>query len=67
MAIVLKEKTEWVDLKKMISQTNFFHRLINFEKDSVSVKTIKRLKVHINSNMIMQNLDELEKGSKAAR
>ena len=33
----------------------------------MGLKTIKRLKVHINSNMIMQNLDELEKGSKAAR
>ncbi len=53
VGILLKEKTEWSDLKRLISQTNFFHRLLTFDKDSVSMKTIKRLKVHINSNPVM--------------
>ena len=69
MAIILGEKTEWTDLKKMLTNSNFFLRVINFDKEnSLKSKTIKRLRAHLVANPVVNNLDDMEsKGSKAAR
>ena len=56
-------------MKKMLSHSNFFLRVITFDKENnLKSKTIKKLKAHIIANPILNHLDEMEsKGSKAAR
>ena len=56
-------------MKKMLSHSNFFLRVITFDKENnLKSKTIKKLNAHIIANPILNHLDEMEsKGSKAAR
>lgn len=53
----------------MLTNSNFFLRVINFDKETkVKAKIIKRLKAHLVTNPVLNNLDDMEsKGSKAAR
>ena len=65
VCILLGEKTEWADAKKLLNKSDFMQSLVNYDKDKISPKKIKALKKYIDDPDFVP--EKVEKSSKAAK
>eukprot|EP01029_Cantina_marsupialis_P005823 TRINITY_DN1630_c1_g5_i3.p1 TRINITY_DN1630_c1_g5~~TRINITY_DN1630_c1_g5_i3.p1 ORF type:complete len:1943 (+),score=485.57 TRINITY_DN1630_c1_g5_i3:173-6001(+) len=62
--ILLGEKTDWDNAKKVMGDTNFIKRLQDFNRDKIPSSRLKKLKKYIkNPNMAVANVQKVSKAA----
>jgi dynein heavy chain len=61
--VMLGDKEDWETVKKNLANINFLERLINYDKDHISEKTLKKLDKFVENPD--SKVDNLKKASKA--
>ena len=57
---MLNTKVDWPSAKALLGDANFLRRLINYDKDNVPQKTIKKLDKYIdNPDFLPENVEKV--------
>ena len=59
VCILLNAKTDWATAKTLLSDSNFLKRLLEYDKDNIPQKTVKKLDKYIENPEFMP--DKVEK------
>ncbi|KAK3599709.1 hypothetical protein CHS0354_037182 [Potamilus streckersoni] len=65
VCILMNQKTDWAAAKIMLGDNNFLKKLIEYDKDNISEKTLKNLKKYIENPKFVP--EAVEKVSKACK
>ena len=64
VCLLLKEKTDWDSAKKVLGDSQFMNRLLQFDKDNIDPKIITKLQKYIKDDSFQ--VEAVSRGSKAA-